>query len=169
MFQATSVASIGWPSTKPNGDDTCALRIPCAALICAAGLLRQRGDESTARFLEEYADFLECHIDAWTVATQGTLLPGVPKHFIRIRPVNIEDPQPDEDPNSGTLTLANQPPGAAAEYPAIEIVDAGFLELVRYGVRPAADPIIQDSLRVVDAALRVETPAGPCWRRERST
>lgn len=46
-----------------------------------------------------------------------------------------------------------------------EIVDAGFLELVRYGIRSADDPVIKDSLRVVDAVLNVETPHGPAWRR----
>jgi glucoamylase len=45
------------------------------------------------------------------------------------------------------------------------IVDAGFLELVRYGIRNPHDPLIQDSLRVVDAVLKVETPLGPCWHR----
>jgi glucoamylase len=49
--------------------------------------------------------------------------------------------------------------------PAKEVVDAGFLEFVRYGVRRADDPLIVDSLRVVDAILKVETPSGPCWRR----
>jgi len=44
-------------------------------------------------------------------------------------------------------------------------VDAGFLELVRHGIRRADDPIIVDSLKVVDAVLKVETPFGPCWRR----
>ena len=61
--------------------------------------------------------------------------------------------------------LANQPPGAPNEFPAKEIVDAGFLELVRLGIRGANDPIIQDSVRVVDAVLKVETSYGPCWRR----
>src|SRR5215813_1561092 len=45
------------------------------------------------------------------------------------------------------------------------IVDPGFLELVRYGIRNPHDPIIEDSLRVVDAVLKVETPLGPCWHR----
>jgi hypothetical protein len=58
-----------------------------------------------------------------------------------------------------------QTPGARREFPAKEIVDAGFLELVRYGIRRANDPTIQDSLRVVDAVLKVETPYGPSWRR----
>src|SRR6185312_13473760 len=43
--------------------------------------------------------------------------------------------------------------------------DAGFLELVRYGIRPPGDPLIEDSLRVVDAVLKEQTPFGPCWRR----
>ncbi|EQD66868.1 Glucan 1,4-alpha-glucosidase, partial [mine drainage metagenome] len=38
-------------------------------------------------------------------------------------------------------------------------------ELVRYGIRDAKDPLIEDSLKVVDALLKVETPAGPCWKR----
>jgi glucoamylase len=50
-------------------------------------------------------------------------------------------------------------------FPAKEIVDAGFLELVRHGIRRADDPIIVDSLKVVDAVLKVDTPFGPCWRR----
>ena len=50
-------------------------------------------------------------------------------------------------------------------FPAKEVVDAGFLELVRHGIRRADDPVIMDSLKVVDAVLKVDTPFGPCWRR----
>src|SRR5262249_1398603 len=73
--------------------------------------------------------------------------------------------QPDEDPNHGVLDLRNQPPGVPTGYPAKDIVDAGFLELVRYGIRKPDDPLIEDSLRVVDAVLKVDTPFGPCWKR----
>ena len=44
-------------------------------------------------------------------------------------------------------------------------MDAGFLELVRYGIRRGGDALVEDSLHVVDAMLRVDTPLGPCWRR----
>ncbi len=71
----------------------------------------------------------------------------------------------DEDPNRGTLRLANQEPGTQSDYPAKEIVDGGFLELVRYGIRRAGDPLFEDSLKVIDEVLKVETPEGPCWRR----
>ena len=36
---------------------------------------------------------------------------------------------------------------------------------MRYGVRRADDPLIVESLKVVDACLRYETPYGTCWRR----
>lgn len=135
------------------------------ALICAACFARERGDEATAKFLEEYADFLECHIEAWTVTTEGTLVPDIRRHFIRIHPVDVYNTCPNEDPDSGIVTLANRPPGARREFPAKEIVDAGFLELVRYGIRKPDDPLILDSLQVVDTVLKVDTPAGPCWHR----
>jgi glucoamylase len=36
---------------------------------------------------------------------------------------------------------------------------------VRYGIRRADDPLIVDSLKVVDHVLKIETPNGACWRR----
>ena len=34
-----------------------------------------------------------------------------------------------------------------------------------YGIRRPDDQVILDSLRVVDAVLKIDTPFGPCWRR----
>jgi glucoamylase len=45
------------------------------------------------------------------------------------------------------------------------VVDGGFLELVRYGIRAADDPIIVNTVKVIDAVLKVETGAGPVWHR----
>jgi glucoamylase len=45
------------------------------------------------------------------------------------------------------------------------VIDAGFLELVRYGVRRADDPLMVDSLKVVDAVLKRDLPQGPGWLR----
>jgi len=152
-----------WEEVSGYSPSTLASNI--AALICAACFARKRGDEATARFLEEYADFLECHLESWTVTTDGTLVPGITTHYIRVLPEQIDNPHPEEDPNWGSVTIANHPSGAPHVFPAKEIVDAGFLELVRYGIRTADDPIIVDSLRVVDAVLKVDTPFGPCWHR----
>ena len=152
-----------WEEASGYSPSTLASNI--AALVCAADFARGRKDEATARYLEEYADFLESHVDAWTVTTQGTLVPEIPRHFIRIKPVSVDDPRPDEDPNVGMLEINNHPPGLPNVYPAKDIVDAGFLELVRYGIRDPRDPLIRDSLAVVDRVLKVETPMGPSWHR----
>ena len=152
-----------WEEAEGYSPSTLAASI--AALICAAVFARERGDEETAKFIEEYADFLDCHIEDWTVTTEGTLVPGIKRYFIRIHPVSVYDSCPNESPNRGILTLANQQPGVHEIYSAKEIVDAGFLELVRYGIRKPDDPLIVDSLRVVDAVLKVKTPAGLSWRR----
>ena len=152
-----------WEEVSGYSPSTLASNI--SALICAACFARERGDAATAKYLEEYADFLECHIESWTVTTEGTLLPEVARHYIRILPESADNPHPEEDPNRGDITIANLAPGAQNVFPAKEVVDAGFLELVRHGIRAAADPIVVDSLKVVDAVLKVETPSGPCWRR----
>ena len=152
-----------WEEVSGYSPSTLASNI--AALICAACFAREKGDEATAKYLEEYADFLECHVESWTVTTEGTLLPGVARHYLRILPERADNQTPEEDPNQGNIAIANRPPGAQSVFPAKEIVDAGFLELVRHGVRKPDDPLIVDSLRVVDAVLKVETPFGPCWRR----
>jgi glucoamylase len=152
-----------WEEASGYSPSTLASNI--AALICAASFARHNKDEATARYLEEYADFLACHIESWTVTTDGTLVPGIPQHYIRIHPVDIRDVHPNEDPNSGMMVIPNQPPGAQWLFPAKEIVDAGFLELVRYGIRAPDDPLIIDSLRVIDAMLKIDTPVGPCWHR----
>ncbi len=152
-----------WEEASGYSPSTLASNI--SALICAACFARDKGDEATAKYLEEYADFLECHFESWTVTTEGTLLPGVTRHYIRIHPERVDDPAPLEDPNQGNLAIANCPPGEPGIFPAKDIVDAGFLELVRHGIRRADDPIIVDSLKVVDAVLKVETPFGACWHR----
>jgi len=152
-----------WEEVSGYSPSTLASNI--AALICASCFARERGDEPTAKYLEEYADFLECHVESWTVTTEGTLLPGVARHYLRILPERADNPNPDEDPNQGSIAIANRPPGARSVFPAKEVADAGFLELVRHGIRRPGDPLIEDSLKVVDAVLKVDTPFGPCWHR----
>ncbi len=148
-----------------SGYSPSTLAISIAGLICAADFARSRGDNAAAGFLEDYADFIEAHVERWTVTTEGSLVPGISTHYIRIHPVSIYDPSPDEDPNRGVLTLANQPPGQPWQFSAKDIVDAGFLELVRYGIRRAGDALTEQSLAVSDSVLKVDTPPGPCWRR----
>src|SRR5260221_869366 len=136
-----------------------------AGLVCPACFARDRGDLVTAQFLEEYADFLEAHFEAWTVTNDGFLVPGIKRHYVRINPIDIADPDADESLEGKLVPIRNRPPGAQTDFPVAEIVDGGFLELVRYGIRKAGDPLMEDSLRVIDATLKTDFPAGPCWRR----
>lgn len=152
-----------WEETSGFSPFTLASNI--AALICAGALARERNDSTTAQFLEEYADFLESHLETWTVTTEGTLVPDIKRHYIRITPASVDDPCPNENPNEGILSIANQPPGQKSEFPAKEIVATGFLQLVRFGIRKPDDPIIVDSVKVIDAVLKVDTLFGPCWHR----
>jgi glucoamylase len=152
-----------WEENSGYSPSTLAANI--AGLICAACFARDRGDLATAQFLEEYADFLEAQIETWTVTNQGFLVPGIKRHYVRINPIDVGDPDADENLEGKRVHIQNRPPGAQAEFPVAEIVDGGFLELVRYGIRKAGDSLMEDSLRVIDTVLKTDFPAGPCWRR----
>jgi glucoamylase len=45
------------------------------------------------------------------------------------------------------------------------LVSTDFLQLVRYGIRAANDPIVRDSLKVVDGLIKYDSPVGPVWYR----
>ncbi|VXC78633.1 Glucan 1,4-a-glucosidase [Burkholderia sp. 8Y] len=143
-----------WEEQEGYSPSTLATNI--AALVCAA----QWADAATAQFLLEYADFLEAHLERWCVTTQGTLVPGITQHYIRILPAH----------NNGAYIFPEDPDTAAIQMrgysgQANTVVDAGFLELVRYGVRAANDPIIVDSVKVVDAVISKTLPQGPAFYR----
>ena len=136
-----------------------------AALIAAAAYVRVRDEEETAAFLETYADYLEGRVNEWTATTQGELVAGITSHYVRINPAEPGTAVRPGELESAMVTLNSQWPGTPSAYPARNIVDGGFLELVRYGVRSADDPLIVRTVKVVDEVLKVETPSGTCWRR----
>src|SRR5262249_9845935 len=109
--------------------------------------------------------FLESHVEQWTVTHQGFLVPGIRRHYVRITPANPNDDHPNEVPDRVPVEIRNRPPGTPTRFRAAEIVDHGFLELARYGVRRPGDPLIESSLKVVDSVLKVDLPQGPCLRR----
>lgn len=152
-----------WEENSGYSPSTLAAEV--AALICAAEFARERGDAVTAEFLEGQADFIESHIEAWTVTGAGALHPDIPRHYIRIAPADVDDPDHAVDPDGAMIDIRNRPPGAPFRFPARDVVDAGFLELCRFGVRRGGDRLMEDSLAVIDRVLRVDTPSGPVWRR----
>jgi len=89
----------------------------------------------------------------------------VKRHYMRIRPPAEGEAFHNPSVKPGFIHIANRAPDEVQEFDAREVIDHGFLELVRYGVRRADDPLMAESLKVVDHCLKYETPYGPCWRR----
>jgi glucoamylase len=136
-----------------------------SGLVCASDILAAHNLGDEAVFLGEYADWLESHLEDWTVTNEGILHPEIKRHYMRVRPPACGEPYARPDCAEGKVQINNREPGEQTQFDAREIVDAGFLELVRYGIRRADDPVIVDSLKVVDKVLKIETQYGPCWRR----
>lgn len=141
-----------WEEKRGYSPSTLASNI--AALICAGVLVRELAhQESLAVFFEDYADFLERHLESWTTTRNGTpngiiLHSGIQHYYIRI--------SDQEDPETAQVGGSNGQPGCAAK----DMVDAGFLELVRYGIRGPKDKLIEDSVKVVDEVIsRTFAPA----------
>ncbi len=141
------------------------LAVVISGLLCAADICRSFGSSELGSFLEDYADWIEAHLDEWTTTKQGMLDPDVSHHYMRIRPPAEGEPFHNDSIPLGDIFIANREPGEQATFEARSVIDGGFLELVRYGVRRADDPLIVDSLKVVDKILKIDTPYGPCWRR----
>lgn len=132
-----------------------------ASVVCAAEFSRGRKDTRAADFLLDYADWLVAHLEEWTVTTRGELVKGTPRHYVRITPADPKHAVASPDPDEAEIVIAN----GGGTHPARNIVSGDFLHLVRLGVRAADDPLIVDSLAVIDHVLKRDLPQGPCWRR----
>ncbi len=132
-----------------------------AALVCAAEFARKAANPGTADFILDYADWLSDHVEEWTVTGRGELVPGKPRHYVRINPSDPDQPDQVADPDTAMLQVAN----GGGVHPARNVVSLEFLDLVRLGVRDARDPVIADTVAVIDQVLKVDLPQGPCWRR----
>ena len=122
-------------------------------LACAAVLAEDADEEDDALAFLATADAWADAVESLTVTDEGT--PDLePPYYVRVSRT--------EEPDEGSRrSLANGGPTLDER----AIVDAGFLELVRLGVRSADDPVIERSVAVVDETIRVETPHGPGWYR----
>ena len=84
----------------------------------------------------------------------------------RINPVDPNNPQA----NAGYLITepcwSESPAGARSVFPPSQVLDGGSQSTVPfYGIRKPDDPLIEATVKVIDAALRHDFPAGPCFRR----
>jgi len=138
------------------------LAVEVAALLGAADLADTREPE-LAGYLRETADAWNSAIERWTYV-RGTDLArstGVDGYYVRIAPPDTADAA---SPAAGFVPIKNRPPGDSCA-DAAQLVSPDALALVRFGLRAPDDPRILDTLRVIDALLRTDTPEGPLWRR----
>ncbi|MGA9322477.1 MAG: glycoside hydrolase family 15 protein, partial [Xanthobacteraceae bacterium] len=133
------------------------LSVCIAALVAGAEFLPQPAKE----FALALADFWNDRIESWT-AVRGTPLArqlGVDGYYIRVAPPEVPS---DPESSQSILNLKNR---RRAAVPADEEIGIDFLQLVRFGLRGANDQLIRDSIKAVDALLKVDTPNGPAWHR----
>jgi glucoamylase len=150
-----------WEENSGYSPSTLAVLI--SALVVAAKFAREDGDEATATWIEQHADWVESNVEAWTTTAKSRW--SEQKIYARLAPLDMDDPRPQPGLDEATLRIANRDPELQAEFPARDIVDGGCLQLARFGVRDAKDPILAATAEALDRALKAETPHGPCWKR----
>jgi glucan 1,4-alpha-glucosidase len=144
-----SFGSERWEEQSGFSPSTIAAEI--AGLIAAAHLADINHDAVSARVWRGVADDFQRSIKGWTVTTNGPL---APRYFLRLSKTG--------DPNAAiSYNVGNGGPTLDQR----AVIDAGFLELTRLGALDATDPDIVNSLPVVDATIKSDTPNGPGWHR----
>ncbi len=143
-----------WEEVPGYSPSTIAAEI--AGLVCASDIAKRNGaSDDAARYLAK-ADEWAANLEKMLVTKSGHL--GGPLaaqgYYFRIG----DSTNPDD---GFKLDVRN----GGGVYDQADVVDAGFLELVRLGIRPADDAAIERSIQVVDQAIRIETPNGPGFRR----
>jgi glucoamylase len=140
-----------WENQSGYSPGTIAAEI--AGLVCAADIARKNGDTASATRYEQTADDWRSKVDGWTATTTG---PYAPKpYYLRLTK--------DGDPNSGTTyNIGDSGPIVDQR----KVVDPSFLELVRLGVKNANNPVIKNTVGVVDEQLAAGVPSGRYfWHR----
>jgi glucoamylase len=121
-----------------------------AGLAAAAEIASANGDSASAKRYSQTATDWNGKVEQWTV-TRGD---GGSGYYLRITE--------NDDPNDGAKMEINS---SALVVDERKVVDAGFLELVRLGVKRPSDPVIVESLKLIDQLIKVETPVGAAWYR----
>lgn len=139
------------------------LAVEVAGLLTAADIADAVNETKVAEYLRDLADTWNENIERWTYSTDGGLAEqiGVEGYYVRIAP-------PEDDcaasPTEGFVPIKNRPPGHNLEQ-ASHVVSPDALALVRFGLRAPNDPKILNTIKVIDALLKVKLPQGNCWYR----
>ncbi len=125
-----------------------------AGLVAAAdiAMAKVNGDTQSAQVWLGVADDWQRSLEGWTVTTNGPL--SKTPYFIRLSKTG--------DPNAAiSYNVGNGGPTLDQR----SVIDAGFLELVRLGLKPFDDTAVTESLPVVDATIKTDTASGTGWHR----
>ena len=139
------------------------LAVEISSLLAAADVADAVGEHDAANYLRDTADTWNDNIERWTYTLDGDLAReiGVDGYYVRIAP-------PDTDgassPLQGFVPIKNRPPDHGLSR-ASQVISPDALALVRFGLRAPDDPRILNTIKVIDALLRVTLPQGPCWYR----
>ena len=142
-----------WEEQSGYSPSTIAAEV--AGLVAAAAIADANGRHVLAMVYRGVADDWQRSIKGWTVTTNGPL--ASTPYFIRLSKTG--------DPNAAiSYNVGNGGPTLDQR----DVIDQGFLELVRLGLLPVFDPSVRSSLPVVDATIRASTPSGPGFHRYNS-
>jgi glucoamylase len=123
-----------------------------AALVTAADIARANGDAARADTYLATADQWQRDLGRYTVTTNGPL--SAEPYYLRIT----------DNGDAGTgvqIQIADGGPLVDQR----EVLDPSFLDAVRLGVVDAADPVVANTLRLVDERLGYDTANGRFWHR----
>jgi glucoamylase len=134
------------------------LAVCIAALVAGAMLL----PEPERALPLAVADFWNARLEDWCVARDTALGAhhDVAAYYVREAPRDILC---DDRAMQRVLPINNH--SYDLKLPAEAQIATDFLQLVRLGLRRADDALICDTLVLVDALLKTDTPAGPVWHR----
>jgi glucoamylase len=145
------------------GYSTYTLAMEISALLIAADHAELNNEPQVASYLRETADAWNAGIERWTYVSGSDLAKfvGVEGYYVRI---NLKEAEEGENRGNDLLTISNRPMGENICL-ASEMVSPDALALVRYGLRSPDDPRILNTIKVIDATLKMESPLGPLWYR----
>ncbi len=166
--KAISFIIINGPSTQQDrweeesGLTAFTLAAEINGLLSAAHLAEINNESEMADYCRETADFWNEQIENWTYVTDTPLSKesGVEGYYMRINPYH----QPAEEVKNNFIYIKNRTHENGKMH-LWELICVDALALVRFGLRSADDPKILNTIKVIDAKLKVDTPNGPCWHR----
>ncbi len=137
---------------EQNGYSPSTISAEIAGLVAAADIALVNHDQQSAQVWLGVADDWQRSVEGWTVTTNGAL--ATHPYFIRLSKTG--------DPNAAiSYNVGNGGPTLDQR----SVIDAGFLELVRLGLKPSNDAAVTESLPVVDATIETNTASGQGWHR----